>query len=75
MQQRGIPFATLFAHGSTRKVHGGATTGFVSKKDLPRLTRLLPKNESKQLDRHRSVYVRVEFSDPFIGENLVRFDS
>lgn len=78
MQQRGIPeqvVRNIIAPGSTHKVHGGATAGFVSKKDLQRLARRLPKNQSKQLDPHKSVYVRFEFFDPFIGENLVRLDS
>lgn len=60
MQQRGIPqqvVRNIIAHGTTRKAPGGAVARFVSKKDLQRLSRLLPKNECTQLDRHKSVYV------------------
>ncbi len=60
MQQRGIPeqiVENIIAYGSTRKVAGGAIARFMSNKDLKGLSRLLPKNECTQLDRHKSVYV------------------
>lgn len=60
MQQRGIPeqiVRNIIAYGTTRKVPGGAVARFISKKDLKGLSKLLPKNECKQLDRHKGVYV------------------
>ena len=60
MQQRGIPeqvVRNIITHGSTRKAPGGAIARFMSKKDLQRLTCLLPKNQCIQLDRHKRVYV------------------
>ena len=77
MQQRGIPeqvVRNIIAHGSIRKVPGGATAGFISKKDLQRLTRLLPRNESKQLDRHKSVYVVMDDESIItVGHRYKRF--
>jgi len=77
MQQRGIPkqvVRNIIAHGTSRKAPGGAIARFVSKKDLQRLSRLLPKNECTQLDRHKSVYVVMnEESIITVGHRTRRF--
>ena len=77
MQQRGIPqqvVRNIITHGSTRKAPGGATARFVSKKDLQRLSRLLPKNETMQLDRHKSVYVVMDQESIItVGHRTKRF--
>ena len=77
MQQRGIPeqvVRNIIVHGSSRKAPGGAVARFVSKKDLKRLARSLPKNECKQLDRHKSVYVvMVSESVITVGHRTKRF--
>lgn len=60
MQQRGIPeqvVRNIISYGTSRKVPGGAVARFMSNKDLKGLSRVLPKNERTQLDRHKSVYV------------------
>ena len=77
MQQRGIPeqvVRNIIAHGTTRKAPGGATARFISRKDLQRLTRSLPKNECKQLDRHKSVYVVMDCESIItVGHRTRRF--
>lgn len=77
MQQRGIPaqvVRNIIAHGTTRKAPGGATARFISKKDLQRLSRLLPKNECTQLDRHKSVYVVMDQESIItVGHRTKRF--
>lgn len=77
MQQRGIPeqvVRNIIAHGSTRKAPGGATARFISKKDLLHLSRLLPKNECMQLDRHKRVYVVMDQESIItVGHRTKRF--
>lgn len=77
MQQRGIPeqiVKNIIAYGSSRKVPGGAIARFISNKDLKDLTRLLPKNECRQLDRHKSVYVVMDDENIItVGHRTKRF--
>jgi len=77
MQQRGIPtqvVRNIIAHGSTRKVPGGAIARFMSKESLKSVNSTLPKNDCLALERHKNVYVVISDNAVItVGHRTKRF--